>query len=62
MKFVLLSFVVLASTGIIWGYMSSESKSVVKSVVKKNVIPVLMALIFVICALIFSSNTITKVF
>lgn len=57
MKGVFLLFVVLAVSGILWGYASKETRKSISQTVKRNIVPIVMSAVFVTVVLFFSLNT-----
>lgn len=57
MKGLILLFLSIAIFGIVWGYMDRYTRSNVKAVVRKNLLPITLAIFAVAVAVAFSINT-----
>jgi len=57
MKGLILLFLVIAIFGIAWGYTDSESRSCIKSGVRKNLMPIILGILAVAVAIVVSTNT-----
>jgi len=56
-KGLILLFLSIAIFGIVWGYMDRYTRSNVKSVVRKNLFPIVLGLLVVAVAIFLSVNT-----
>jgi len=60
MKGLVVLFLAVSLFGIGWGYMDKDSKRSVKSVARKNIFPIAMAVVLVAVAIFVSTNTILR--
>ena len=56
MKAALMMFIALAALLIGWSYASKEAKEWIGGVVRKNILQILLAMLVVVVAVVFSSN------
>lgn len=57
MKGLILLFLTISIFGIVWGYLSPDTRLEVKTVVRKNLLPLICAVLAVGIAVFFSLNT-----
>lgn len=57
MKGLIFLFLVVALFGITWGYVDDIHKQSFKAVIRKNLLPITLALVIVGFAVVFSLNT-----